>query len=280
MKPARPTSWLEILARWGYGARSVVYLIVGALALLDALGAGRNSTDPENALVQLFNEPLGTVLLALVAVGLAGFALWRLLQALLDADNLGREATGLAIRIGYLISAIAYISLTLFALSLIFHWGIGGGNSDSSARDWTARLLAQNYGQWLVGAVGVIIIGIGVAQVVDAWKANFEEFLAWESQTRRWAKPVCQFGLIAWGFIFLIIGGFLVVAATHFRSGEARGLSGALHALQAQPYGSLLLTVVALGLIAFAIYNLIEAVYHRIRPPVVAPVLRQVILNR
>jgi hypothetical protein len=280
MKQVRPRSWLEILARWGYGARGVVYLIIGVLALLDALGASRNSTDPENALVQLFNEPLGTVLLALVAVGLAGFALWRLLQALLDADNLGHEAKGLAIRGGYLISAIAYIGLTVFALSLIFHWGIGGGNSDSSARDWTARLLAQNYGQWLVGALGVIIIAIGLVEGVDAWKANFEKYLVWEPQTRNWAKPVCQFGLIAWGIVFLIIGGFLLVAATHFSSGEARGLSGALHALQAQPYGSLLLAVVALGLIAFAIYNLIVAVYRRIQPPAVAPVLRQVISNR
>ncbi|MFO1431558.1 MAG: DUF1206 domain-containing protein [Candidatus Competibacteraceae bacterium] len=268
------------MARWGYGARGVVYLIVGALALVDALSAGSNSTDPEKALVQLFNKPLGTILLMLVAIGLAGFALWRLLQAFLDADHLGHEVTGLAMRGGYLISAIAYIGLTVFALSLIFHWGIGGGNSDSSARDWTARLLAQNYGQWLVGALGVIIIGIGVAQVVDAWKANFEEFLAWEPKIRNWAKPVCQFGLIAWGFVFLIIGGFLIVAAIHFNSGEARGLSGALHALQAQPYGFLLLAVVALGLIAFAIYNLIESVYRRIQPPAVTPVLRQVISNR
>ena len=144
---------LELFARLGYAARGAVSLIVGILAMLAAFGRGGEATGSKGALQQLFAQPLGEILLAAVALGLFGFAAWRALQSLLDADGLGTRPKALVVRAGQAVSAMVYIGLGMFALSLLLGWGHGGGDGEQSARDWTAWLLAQPFGRWLVGAV-------------------------------------------------------------------------------------------------------------------------------
>ena len=113
-------SGLELLARSGYAARGAVSLIVGLLALLASFGrGGGRATGSKGALQELLVQPLGDVLLAAVALGLFGFALWRALQSLLDADGLGREPKAMAVRAGQAVSAIAHAGLGVFALSLL-----------------------------------------------------------------------------------------------------------------------------------------------------------------
>jgi len=253
------------LARSGYAARGVVYLIVGWLAVLAALGGGGRTTDSEGALLTILQQPFGAILLALVALGLVGYAAWRLVQASLDPDGHGTGAKGLAIRGGLLVSAISHLLLAFFALSLIVGWGTGGG--DDGTQDWTAWLLQQPFGRWLVALVGLAVIGAGVAHMVKGCRARFGQHLQMDRDLLDKASPVCRFGLIARGVVFLIIGGFLVVAAWRFSSGEVVGLQGALQTLQQQPYGWILLAIVALGLFAFGVYSLIEARYRRIDAP-------------
>jgi hypothetical protein len=254
------------LARGGYAARGVVYLIVGWLAVLAALGTGGQTTDSKGALVTIVQQPFGEIMLGLVALGLVGYALWRLVQASLDPDDHGTDAKGVAIRGGLLISAITHVLLAFFALSLVFGWGTGG-SGDSGTRDWTAWLLQQPFGRWLVALVGATVIGAGLAHMVKGYKARFEKYLVMDRGLLDKASPVCRFGLIARGVVFLIIGGFLLVAAWRFSSGEVVGLQGALQTLQQQPYGWILLAIVALGLFAFGVYSLIEARYRRIDAP-------------
>jgi hypothetical protein len=256
---------LALLARSGYAARGVVYLIVGGLAVLAALGQGGQTTDTEGALTTLLAQPFGKILLAMVAVGLIGYALWRVVQALADVDHHGTDPKGLAIRGGLLVSAVTHTLLAVFALSLIFGWGSGGG--DSGARNWTAWLLQQPFGRWLVGLIGLAIVGAGIAHMIKGYRARFGRFLQMDAATLDKVSPVCRFGLIARGVVFVIIGGFLIVAAVEFSSAEARGLQGALETLQQQPYGWILLGIVALGLVAFGVYSLIEAWYRRIDAP-------------
>lgn len=254
-----------LLARSGYAARGVVYLIVGGLAVLAALGQGGRTTDARGALTTLLTQPFGQILLAIVALGLVGYALWRVVQAITDTDHHGTDGKGLAIRSGLLVSAVTHALLAVSALSLIFGWGSGGG--DNGARNWTAWLLQQPFGRWLVGLIGLAIIGAGIAHMIKGYRAKFEKYFQMDAATLDKASPVCRFGLIARGIVFVIIGGFLIVAAVEFNSAEARGLQGALQALQQQPYGWILLGIVALGLVAFGVYSLIEAWYRRIDTP-------------
>ncbi len=260
---------LALLAHSGYAARGVVYLIVGGLAVLAACGKGGQTTDTRGALTTLLTQPFGKVLLGTVALGLIGYALWRVVQALADVDHHGTGPKGLAIRAGLLVSAATHTLLAVFALSLIFGWGSSMGDSGggSGAQNWTAWLLQQPFGRWLVGLVGLAIVGAGVAHMIKGYRARFKKYLQMGPATLERVSPVCRFGLIARGVVFLIIGGFLIVAAVEFNSAEARGLQGALRTLQQQPYGWILLGIVALGLVAFGVYSLIEAWYRRIDAP-------------
>ena len=163
------------LARSGYAARGVVYLVVGGLAVLAALGGGQ-TTDSKGALRTILQQPFGEALLALVALGLVGYAIWRLVQATTDPDGHGADAKGLAIRGGLLVSAITHSLLAWFALSLIFGWGSSVGG-DGGARDWTAWLLQQPFGRWLVGLIGVAVIGAGLAHMIKGYRADFTKYL-------------------------------------------------------------------------------------------------------
>ncbi len=258
----------EYLARLGYAARGLIYVIVCWFALVAALGSGGGgTTDSEGALREILSQPLGSALLFVVGVGLIGYALWRVVQAVKDPDRLGSDAKGLAARGGMLVSAAAHVLLAVFAFGLIFTIGIGGGGGDGGTRDWTATLMRQPFGQWLVGLVGVAVIGAGVAHILKGWQRRYERYLQMGPRDMERVGPICMFGLIARGVVFLIIGGFLVVAAWQADPNEARGLAGALRAVQEQPWGWVPLGVVGLGLIAFGIYGGIQAVYRRIDAP-------------
>ena len=260
---------LEALARAGYAARGAIYVIVGGFAALAAWGGGGGrTTDSKGALLELLGAPFGKLLLALVAAGLLCYAGWRAAQAALDADRHGTDAKGLVIRAGLGVSAVVHVGLAIFALSLITGLGGGGQSSgDQSSREWTAWLMSQPFGQWLVALVGLAIVGAGVAHLVKAWRASFARRFAMDSDERRIIVPLSRFGLASRGVVFLIIGGFFLIAAIQQDPSEARGLSGALRALQDQPYGWILLGVVALGLAVFGIYSIVEAWYRRIEVP-------------
>ncbi len=255
-------SKLEWLARFGYSARGVIYLIIGGLAVMTAVDAGGQTTDSKGALKVVLAQPFGQVLLGLLAVGLVGYAVWRFVQAVWDADHRGTDAKGLAVRAGFLVSSVTHVSLAFLAVSLIFGWGTGG--SGKNTQGWTAWLLSMPFGRWAVAFLGLIVAGVGVAHFVKGWRAEFDKRFKMDYKKKKWVTPVCRFGIVARGVVFLIIGSFFIVAAVRFNSGAARGFQGALDALRQQPYGPWLLGVVAFGLIAFGFFSFIEAFYRRI----------------
>ncbi|MGK7870389.1 DUF1206 domain-containing protein [Falsiroseomonas sp. E2-1-a20] len=256
---------LEQLARLGYAARGAVSLVVGGLALLAAFGKGGEATGSKGALEALMAQPLGEVLLAVVALGLFGFALWRALQAVLDADGEGRSAKALTVRAGRALTSVTYVSLGIFALGLIFATG-RGGDEEQSAQDWTGWLLGQPFGRWLVAAAGLAIIGAAMGMAVKAWTASFQRHLAC-GPAASWVIPLGRAGFAARAVVFLVVGGFLLVAAWQTDPSEARGLGGALEALQQQPYGRAMFALVALGLAAFGAFNFAQARFRRIATP-------------
>ncbi|MCA1993240.1 MAG: DUF1206 domain-containing protein, partial [Coleofasciculus sp. S288] len=150
---------MERLFRLGYAAKGVVYAIVGWLAASTTFGSGGRTTGMRGALRSLVNQPFGRVLLGSVAIGLSGYVLWRLVQAIMDTEHEGRDAKGIIVRLSYAGNGLIYAGLAITAVQII----IGEVDFDNGygSRDWTALLLAQPFGQWLVGTVGASVIGVG-----------------------------------------------------------------------------------------------------------------------
>ena len=255
---------IERVARFGYGARGIVYCVIGGLAVLAAIGQGGRAGDSESALRWVLAGPFGVVLVGLIAAGLLGFAVWRFIESVTDADRRGTSLKGATVRLAHLLSAAIYTGLAITAASLALGLGRKGGDA---TQDWTAWLLAKPFGLWLVGLIGLGIMGGGVAFLIKAFKGDVTDRLKLDADHCRWAKPVGQFGYAARGVAFLIIGGFFIAAAWYQASSEVKGLAGAFAALRAQPYGWVLLAIVAAGHFAFGAFGLIQARFRHIDAP-------------
>jgi hypothetical protein len=263
-RAARP--WIERFARYGYAAKGVVYVLIGSLAALGAFHVGGNGpTDSRGALTEIVRQPYGRVMLGVVAAGLAGYALWRVTQALRDTEDKGTSWKGLAVRTGYAFIGIVYAGLSFSAVRLVLG-GDAGAGSDEMTRGWTAFALMFPLGQLLVGLAGLSVIAFGLWQCYKAFTAKFCR--KWKRQEMRGhahglAMRAGQVGLVARAVVFFIIGLFLIQAAWLARAEEARGLSGALRTLEEQPHGPYVLGAVALGLVAYGLYMFVEARYRR-----------------
>jgi hypothetical protein len=250
------------LARIGYLARGVVYATIGVLAVQTALGVGGAATGTKGAVEELASVPFGEALLWLIAVGFAGLTFWRAIQFF--AEPVTRDAKGWGKRAGHAGSAVLYAALSAATVRLLLKDGGGGG--DEQASSWTARLMEFPLGRALVAVVGCALIGYGVYQVVEAVRSKFTRNLQLEglaAQRADWVIRVSKFGIIARGVVFGLMGLFVLLAAVHFNPNEAKGFGETLSVLASQPHGSVLLGVVALGLVAFGVYEGIEARYRR-----------------
>jgi hypothetical protein len=254
--------WFAYLARMGYAAKGAVYLLAGVLTARAAFGLGGQATDKQAALRAVLAEPLGKFLLIVIVVGLLGYVLLRLAQAIMDPERKGADAKGIAQRIGYLISALLYAGLAVSALRLI----MGAGDSSDPSRSWVARIFALPLGRWLVALVGLIVIGGGLYQLYKAYSADFSEHFRWDAMSaheRTGATALGRIGLAARGIVQGLIGIFLIQAALKIDSNQVQGSGGALQSL-AGLIGPWAVGVVAVGLAAYGVYMLAAARYGRI----------------
>ncbi len=255
-----------MFARLGYAAKGVVYLIIGGLAAKLAIGQGGSATDQKGALQTIYEQPFGKFLLAVVAIGLLGFALWSFIQAIYDTEGKGRKAKGIIGRIGYAAVGIGYGVTAYGAFSLVAGTGSGGKGSTASTQDWTAQLLKLPFGQALVVIVGLIVLGVALYLYSKAANGKFRNKLNLASvstQVRKFLVYLGRLGYAALGVVFTIVGIFMIVAAVQFNSQQAKGLDTALKELLHLPFGPFLLGIVALGLIAYGAYSFVEARYRR-----------------
>jgi len=256
---------LKWLARLGFVAKGFVYVIIGVLAVQAAIGSGGSATDQRGALRTVLHQPFGRTMLAILGVGLIGFALWRLIQALLDPEHEhGTRAKELGRRAARFISGVAYGGLGVAAWQMI----LGGDRDDSGrAQDWTATIMSQPAGAWMLTGIGALIIGAGAWHFYRAWKVKLGDKLMldrWAAPMRAWIIRFGRVGYAARGVIFCVIGLFAVLAARHHNAAEAKGVGQALQQVQGMRYGWIMLAGIAIGLIAYGIFQWVEARYRRI----------------
>jgi len=253
----------EILSRAGFVARGLVWGIIGVLALKLALGEGGKLTNQQGALHTVARQPFGKVLLTLVAIGLGGYALWRLFRAALGH---GPEETDSGFdRLAAAASGIAYAIICTLAVEILL--GAGGGSNTGNAKKEAGGVLGWPGGQWLVGAAGAIMIGVALYQGYRGLTKKFLDDSKVEEMgpsLRRWIAAIGTVGHLARTVVFALVGVFLIKAAVDYNPQAAVGLDGALAKLLHHQYGPWLLGVVSAGLIAFALYSLSDARYRRI----------------
>lgn len=252
----------EWLARAGIATRGAIYAIIGVLAVKLALGSGGETTNQQGALGEIAKQPFGKLLLILTAIGVAGYAIWRLVRA---AIGHGPEASDdVKERIDGVASGIGYLSLCITAVSIL----IGSGSGGSSGPDkTTGGVLGWPGGQILVGVAGLIIIGVGLEQGYKGITKKFCEKSKTEQmsrQVKRFFTALGVFGHLARMVVFALIGYFLIRAAIDYDPDKAIGLDGALATLRDASYGPFLLGVVAAGLIGFAAYSIADARYRKV----------------
>jgi hypothetical protein len=252
----------EVLSRAGFVARALVYGIIGILALKLAVGAGGKLAGQQGALETVAHQPFGKVLLTLVAIGLGGYSLWRLVRAAVGHGPEGSDSGFDRISAGA--SGIAYGGLCALAVEIL--GGSGGGNA-SEPKKATAGIIGWPAGTWIVGLAGAVMIGVAVYQGYRGLTKSFLEDSKVEEmpqEVKRWISRLGTIGHLSRTVVFGLIGIFLIRAAIDYDPSKAVGLDGALAKIVHRSYGPVLLGVVAAGLIAFALYSASDARYRRI----------------
>ncbi|MDF2231881.1 DUF1206 domain-containing protein [Albimonas sp. CAU 1670] len=252
--------WAVPAMRIGFVGRGLTYAVTGALAVSAALHNSQ-ADGTTDALRQLRNSPWGLAALAVIAGGLACYGIFRLAAAALDLDAHGGGAKGAVARLGLVASGVIHLGLGLYAGSLLLGLRIGGGGEDGgSARTATEWLMHQPYGVWAVAAIGLVVIGAGGYYVHKGVSGNYRCKLHGTPLTRK-LDIVLRYGVMAQGVVVGVIGLLLGWAAWTYDPDKAGGLGQALAALRTAAFGQALLLAVAVGLIAFALFCLVMAVY-------------------
>lgn len=245
---------IDKFARAGYMAKGTVYIIIGALAMMTAVGHRKETSDTKGAIETIGAQPLGGILLLILAVGLAGFSAWRFVQAFADPDGEGGDVKGILVRASRFGGGIFYSVITYQAANTILG---GRPSSDNNEQTLTAVLLRQPLGASLIAAAGLGFAIYGIIEMVKAIRNSFTDSFKLDKiqpAMYRYLAATAKFGLCARGVVFGLIGYFLVRTAVFSDPEETKGMDDALAELALQPYGRWLLGVAAFGFVAYGLY--------------------------
>lgn len=259
--------WVERFARFGFAAKSLVYLVASALSGAAALGYAAHATGPTDAVRTLASGPFGRILLVAAAPGLFGYALWRLSQAVTDARGVGHGLLGLIIRIADAVTGFIYAGLGY----IVVHELLDPGQKAFSGTGHTLQsILGTTAGSWGVGVVGGIMMANGAVQLYKAVSGIYRKTLRLEEMgkvARGLAEVLGRMAFAAWGVIFGLLGWSVIQAATSHQARQAHGVGGTLREVQATSQGAWdpwPLFLLAAGLLAFALYALLEVRWRKI----------------
>lgn len=264
VRRARHSTWLDRTARVGFAARGLLYLTVAFLALGIVRGRGGEPADKQGAVRALSDTPVGLGLLVVLLVGFAGYGLWRAAEAAWGRRGERDEARRTAKRAASAGKALIYGALAATTASILMGRDEGGSQQESI---WTAKVFQLPGGRLLVGAAGLVVVGVGGWLVVRGVRTKFDENL----DTRAMPGPVRTVVLVggaaghaARGVVIALAGMLLVKAALDYDPQEAKGVDGTLRTIAQQPYGKVLLLLAAGGLAAFGLLSFVEARYRRL----------------
>lgn len=256
---------LERLARLGYASKALIYLFVGGLAAAAAANAGGRVTDTSGALRVILSQPFGTLVMIVLAVGLCGYAVWRVLDAVADPDRHGLSFGGVVKRAGNIVRALVYGALGIEAFKL----ARGLRASSGDAETWAGRVMAWPLGEWLLVLTGLIVAVYGVSEVVKAARRRVDKELdlsAIPARLRPLAVKVSWFGIGARGVIVAALGIFLARAAFRHAPSEVQGTQESVVEIAGLLPGRWPLAAIAAGLVAYGLDQALRARCRRIRP--------------
>lgn len=266
LEDAADSTWLQRLARAGLVARGLLYVVVGILATQVAAGHDEAKPDKQGALQAVLRQPFGRLLVLLLAVGFAGYAAWRFVEAAVGPADQPDTNKVRVKRVGYFLRGCLYAFFFGSAVRL-FIWSNSVASSETPEQDWTARVLDWPLGTWLVQGAGLVAIGAGL---YIGWRGVSGKFrkrlksLEMGPGIQLWVRAVGTVGNVARMLIVSMIGVFLIAAARQHDPEQAVGIDGALKRLADRPYGPTLLVAMALGLAAYGVYSFAEARYRRV----------------
>ncbi|MCW2935713.1 MAG: hypothetical protein JWM19_6675 [Actinomycetia bacterium] len=251
----------HFLARAGLTARGLIYILVGWVALLVALGHSSREADQTGALQLLAGKSYGLVSLWLLGIGFASYALWRLSEA---AFGVTAEPPGAGPRLKSLARAVIYAGLSYLTFTVIS----GTDHSQSQRQqDITATAMQHTAGRVLVGVVGLAIVACGIILVVEGARRKFMKYLQtarMSARTHRVVELLGTTGTIVRGLVFALAGVLVVDAAVTHKASQSGGIDKAFLTLRNQPFGEFLMLVAALGLVVFGVYGLCEARWRKV----------------
>lgn len=245
------------LARFGLAARAFVYIVIGWLAVQIARGHGSHEANQRGALADIAQHSYGIALLWILGIGFAAYAIWRLSEA---AFGTAAEGNKSGPRLQSLGRGIVYAGLCGATFSFLA--GTSKQGQSQQQATLTARVMKHDFGRWLIGLVGLIVVVVGLGMIVEGARKKFEKQLRMREltgPTRTLVLGLGMVGTIARGIVFAIAGVLVVEAAVTFNAGKSRGLDGALRSLADRPYGPWLLGLLAVGLIVFGLYGFAAA---------------------
>lgn len=260
----------ENLARIGYGARGLIYVVIGVLAIMLAFGVSGSLQDQQGAIAFIGQQPLGKFLLGIVLIGLVGYSLCGLIRAFFNPLHKGKNFWNILERIGFFISAVAYAILIPSTYNFIFskQGAAQNGAQGIQMRDIISTIFSIPLGKWIVGIIGLFVLGVGVFQVYRGLRHNFDKQIepyALTLKQIKWVKTMGRFGTLGRAIVFFLIGILLIIAAYSANPLKVKGIDEALLVLMQQPYGAWLLGIVALGLILFGFYSLLTGLWFKMK---------------
>jgi len=242
-------------------ARGIIYILIGWVAVLVALGHGSHQADQQGALRLLAGKPYGSVSLWLLGIGFAAYALWRLSEAAYGVAGDGKRSGP---RLRSLARAVLYSGLAYLTFEVLSG---RQGSQSGKQQDITAKAMQHPGGRWLVGIAGLIIVIIGLVLAMEGIRRRFMKYLRTSQmspRTRRIVRRLGVVGSVARGAVVALVGMGVIDAAVTHNPATSGGIDKALLTLRNEPAGPILLLLVALGLVIFGLYGLCEARWRRV----------------
>jgi hypothetical protein len=262
-RQALASDWFDTYARLGYGAKGLSFAAIGIMMARVAMGQNRERADFAGAMQTLSEEPVLGSLIIVLAIGMIGYAIWRIIEGVADLEREGNDVVGLAKRAVYVIIGLIYLFLSAYALGILFGWS----TEENQVQDWTAVILGWPFGELLIGLTGVAVLIGGLIELWSAVSRKFEVELGRDDLARWERLGLLTAGIIGHGgrsLVYGAVGFFAIRAAVEFDPDEARGIADTMRELANQPYGPWLVAIGSIGFIFYGAYYCLLARHHHL----------------